>query len=156
MAARGLRSPRWAVLTWLVLPDRTDPSKTYLRRLRIVDTPWFGIYLHWIYLPDTDRHPHDHPWPFLSIPLRGSYTEQVWFDIGNLCRRDERTHKRFSVHTFKLAWAHRIDELAPGLLTLVLRGRRRKSWGFWTEEGVTVNWAQYPAAAGAGPDPFDS
>lgn len=149
------RSSRWVFWQWVEIMDRHHPGEVYLRRLRIIDIPWFGVYLHWIFLPDTDRDPHDHPWPFWSIPLRGGYTETVWRDVSDLATREERTWRPCTVHRVRLAWAHRIDTLAPGTLTLILRGPRLKSWGFWTEAGV-VHWRHYPDAIGAGPDPFDS
>ena len=151
----GKRSPRWAFWKWLTIRDRTDPGRVYLRRLRIVDTPLFGVYLHWIYLPDREREPHDHPWKFLSVILRGGYTEKVYWTFNQFLRgqRSCERHGRFSVHTMPLESAHRIDALEDRTVTLVVRGRRCKSWGFWTRNGV-VDWKDYDRSSG--PDPFGS
>jgi hypothetical protein len=140
---------RWALLKLFEVPDATEPNLVYLRRLRAVQTPWFGIYLHWIYLPDRDRDPHDHPWPFVSWVLRGGYTETVYTD-RDTCAGYERS--RWSAHRVGTEVAHSIDTLRPRTVTLVLVGRRCREWGFWTAKGW-VHWRSYDRS-GNGPDPF--
>jgi hypothetical protein len=57
------------------------------------------VYLHKFYRGDTDRHLHDHPWPFKSLMLAGGYWEhranpdharwtalQAEGGIGDMCR----------------------------------------------------------------------
>lgn len=124
-----------------------------MRRLRIVDTPLFGIYLHRIYLADVEYDPHDHPWKFLSVILRGGYRERIWLDLADLDAQCLRLRQRFSVHRFPLHQAHKIEHLEPGTVTLLLRGRHRKGWGFWTADQTVVHWSDYPSGASA--DPFD-
>ncbi len=146
-----VRSPQWALWQWFEIPDRSNPDVIYLRRLRIIDTPWFGLYLHWIYLPDTDRHPHDHPWKFTSVILKGSYTERIQRNLTD-SDQDATVHlrQRFSMHRMPLDWAHRIEGIEPGTVTFIVRGRRSKSWGFWTETGI-VDWKDYGTT---GPEPW--
>lgn len=60
-------SPRWAFMKRHDIPDLQNPGNTYLRRWRIIQTPWFGVFLHRIYLNDNDREVHDHPWNFTTI-----------------------------------------------------------------------------------------
>lgn len=138
-------------MEWFAIPDKNEPEKVYLRRLRILETPWFGVYLHWIYLPDTDRDPHDHPWKFASVILRGGYTERVWRDLSHLDHATTRTWGPWSAHRMPLDWAHKIEALGPNTITLIFRGRRSKSWGFWTDHGV-VEWRDYVGESG--PDPW--
>lgn len=147
-------SPRWALLERFDIPDANDPTVTYLRRWRIVQTPWFGILLHRIYLPDSDRDPHDHPWDFTSIVLRGGYTEHVyWPHATGIGIYKETTWRLLSVHRITRDLAHRITTLQPGTVTLVLTGPRRREWGFWTEDGW-VHWRTYVDAKFApGGDP---
>lgn len=140
----GRRSPRWAVWERFVIPclDGTD----YLARLRILQTPWFGIYLHDIHKDDGDRAPHNHPWSFVSFVLRGSYTERLYPDP--LMRPEhyvEQTHRRLSAHRMGRVSAHRIVDASPGLKTLILCGPRQASWGFFVE-GEYVDWAEYERA----------
>ena len=157
----GRQSPRWAFLEWLYIPDSADPTVIYLRRLRIIQTPWFGVYLHWIYLPDRDRDPHDHPWPFTSVILRGGYTEEVmepWSANPYKWHPTAKTHKTFSAHVMHMWQVHRIRSLQPNTITLIFVGPRRRTWGFWTPEGF-VPWTEYINTDGtpkAGPDPFNS
>lgn len=147
------RSPRWAFMQRLDIPDASDPTITYLRRRRVIQTPWFGFYMHWIYLPDGDRDPHNHPWSFATFILRGGYTERfhVIPEINIDVVRTQRW-RRFSWHRMSRETAHRIVELREGTISLIFVGPRRASWGFHTAAGF-VDWKDYPAA-GLGPDPF--
>lgn len=138
----GRRSPRWAWWSRMTIP--CENGLLYLARLRIIQTPWFGVYLHDIYEPDGDRHPHDHPWTFISIVLRGYYVERFYpypnvsVDLGVRAQR----WPRWSVHRMDRDTAHRIVDAAPGLKTLILVGPRRREWGFFTEAGW-VPWHEY-------------
>lgn len=143
---QGRRSPRWAFWQRMTIPclDGTD----YLVRLRIVQTPWFGIYLHDIHKDDGDRAPHNHPWAFLSIVLRGYYTERLYPDPE--WRPDHyvlQTHTARSAHRMGRGSAHRIVDAAPGLKTLILTGPRRASWGFFIG-GKYTDWAEYERQIG--------
>lgn len=107
----------------------------YLRRWRLIQTPLFGVYLHKIMQPDADRDLHDHPWNFISIVLSGGYSEQV---EGGFVKR-----KLFSIARRTAATAHRIARLFKvPTWTLVLVGRRKKSWGFYTPSGFK-DWREY-------------
>lgn len=118
----------------------------YLDRLRIVQTPWFGVYLHYIARPDLDRDPHDHPWNFGALVLRGGYTEE--FHPLALVGRDLRVSRRrwdaFSWHTISRGQAHRIVSVKPRTYTLVFVGRRAGDWGFFTHDGWAP-WRRYLA-----------
>lgn len=161
----GRRSPRWAFMARMEIPDYNNPEQIYLRRLRIIQTPWFGVYLHHIFLPDADRAPHDHPWPFASLVLRGGYSERIHpRPRQDLAQHHDRFHRSFSLHRTSCMVAHRILDLKPNTVTLVLVGPRRRDWGFWEPSrslrnvlgpvpGVFVPWEAFEHA---GPDPFDS
>lgn len=138
---------RWAVWSWFEVPGTVDPTLVYLRRLRVAQTPWFGLYVHWIYTPDRDRDPHDHPWPFVSWVLRGGYVERVRTTMGG----DDSVHvrRRWSVHRTTTKVAHSVTSVAPDTVTLVLVGRRCRPWGFWTVGGW-VPWREYVQATEAG------
>lgn len=138
----GTRSPQWAFMKKMLIPCRDGIP--YLFRIRVIQTPWFAIYLHDIFQPDTDADPHDHPFNFVSIILRGSYTERL-FDIKGkyAFATGYKSHKRFSIHRMTKKQAHRIVEADPKLKTLVLVGpRKRGEWGFYTPHGF-VKWDQY-------------
>lgn len=132
---------KWQFCTRFDIPDRADPSVTYLTRWRILQTPWFGIYIHKIYLHDSDVHLHDHPWPFVSLVLRGGYCEQRqtkvirrgWMSLG--FRRSTDLHRI-------------VDLLRRPTWTLLLVGRKRRRWGFQTDSGWidyrTYFWGEKP------------
>ena len=149
--AQGTRSPRWAFLEGFQVVKGGQP---YLDRLRVFQTPLFGLYLHRIHTPDVDRDPHTHPWWFVSLVLSGGYDELVWDhpeDIGSPAARDairwarKRTRGRWSLRTVGRSQAHRITDVRGVLWTLVLTGPRRASWGFWTPMGF-VDWRDYLTA----------
>ena len=139
-------APRWAFMQGFQVAKNGFP---YLDRLRIVQTPAFSVLLHRIHQPDVDRDPHDHPWPFASLILSGSYRESVW-DVREGSPRAAvpdhvRERPRWSLRTVGLGQAHMITRVDGVLWTLVLTGRRRESWRFWTPAGP-VDWREYLAA----------
>lgn len=133
----GKRSPEWAFFSRLGIRNRS--GEVYLRRLRIVSSPWFGVFLHRIYSPDEDRAEHDHPWDFWSFILCGWYQEhcegvyfkRVWCNF----KRAEDQHR--------ITWLSRRP-----VWTLVFHGRRRRVWGFHTDRGW-VAWDKYEDLLGA-------
>lgn len=138
----GRKSPRWAFMERLDIP--CQDGLVYLTRLRIIQTPWFGLYLHDINAPDSDPHPHDHPWTFVSIVLRGHYVEEFhpYPNVSPQFYVRTNTWRRGSIHRMGRESAHRIIEAAPGLKTLILVGRRKRDWGFFTDAGW-VQWEDY-------------
>lgn len=150
----GNKSPNWAFMSRTVIYDLRQKDKVYLNRLRIVATPWFGVFVHRIMLPDNDRDPHDHPWNFWSFIIRGHYAEDVWEatnKVPTMATIKER--KRWSFHGMRMHSAHQIFEISSDLTTLVFTGPRKRVWGFWTKDGF-ITWDKYEK--GLGPDPFDS
>lgn len=133
---------RWSAMEWTDIPSKTNPELVYLRRLRVIQTPWWAVYVHWINEPDTDRDPHDHPWNFWSFILRGGYTEVIYERLHPI--HTEQTWRQYSWHRMPITKAHSITSVEPGLMTLVITGRRVRTWCFWTEEGL-VPWRQYLA-----------
>lgn len=136
------KNVRWAFMKWADIPSAQDPEVTYLRRLRVLQTPWFMIYLHWIYLPDSDRDPHDHPMSFWSFIVRGGYIEKIYVDMG-LAGSSPIRRNRFSGHFMPRRLAHMITKIDAGTITLLLGGPRKQKWGFWTSQGW-VPWEEYP------------
>jgi hypothetical protein len=145
----------WNFIEWADIPDARDESRAYLRRLRIVQTPWSSWYLHWIVLPDEDRDPHDHPFPFYSLILRGGYTERLWRIVPGFTRDQMGSHERRwlrgSLHKMDQEHAHMITDLRRGTLTMIFAGAKNNGgrWGFYTPNFVpwqAYNKAKYGAA----------
>lgn len=131
--------PRWAFLSGFDVGRDGDP---YLDRLRLVQTPWLGVYLHHIHRPDQDRDPHDHPWPFASLVLSGGYEESVWPDKRDPGTVAVRRRPRFSLWWLGRGAAHMITRVDGSLWTLVVTGPKRGDWGFWAGGGF-VPWREY-------------
>lgn len=142
---KGRPSPRWAFMNGFQVRKHNGP---FLDRLRLIQTPYFGVFLHRIHQPDVDRDPHDHPWVFWSLILSGAYTERVWSNGRRRSRIRHDVHsmefrrKRGSLHKMRLNRAHRITEIDGQLWTLVITGRRKNDWGFWTPDGF-IAWRDY-------------
>jgi hypothetical protein len=120
------------------MPD----GSIYLDRLRIIQTPFFGIMLHKFTGPDAEPYLHDHPWSFFSIVLRGGYREM---------RRNNHTYtadpKRVRFFNFMSKHdAHFIYQLDRNpTWTLVIHGRRRRTWGFYipTTHPPDQTWIEF-------------
>jgi hypothetical protein len=119
----------WRPSSHFVIGKPGDPM---LHRWRLLQTPWFGIYVHLIYREDLEPVPHDHPWTFWSLILRGGYTEELHERPGSGSARLVTRHQ-WSVHRFPLHHAHRIVGVSthPKTVTLVLVGRKLRVWGFY-------------------------
>lgn len=129
-------------------PIRRMDGTLYLWRLRILETPWFGIKLHWIRGPDDDRALHDHPWWFVSFVLWGSYEEVVpkpgQPPFCGCVRRVVRWFNRKRARDL-----HRIVSVSNGgAWTLVINGRYERKWGF-VEHAKWTPWDEYLKAKGA-------
>lgn len=135
---------RWALMASYDIPCEQSSDGLYLRRLRIIATPWFGVFLHELRGADADRDLHDHPFSFISIILKGGYRELVPIRQEPVFRINMYRHwGRWSVHTMKATDRHRIVSLDQNpTWTLLLVGRRKRTWGFHTSQGF-VPWDEY-------------
>lgn len=148
----------------------THDGRTFLDRWGLCHERWGGFYVHHIAGPDPGKDLHDHPWAFVTIILRGGYTEHyarcpdgpngagryVHPSKIEACYMAEiaerwpdtctagfvRRWRWLSVHRMPLGAAHRIVDARPGTWTLVLRGPTRRTWGFYLPTGW-VAWTEY-------------
>ncbi len=148
----------------LVRPD----GDIYLERWGF-ECKWFGIFIHKMSAPDPGVHLHNHPWYFASLILWGGYTEErAWtkdavqwakdsahfekhpmIPPGTHIPRGEIEHRRWlSLKGFGFKECHRITHLTRGhSWSLVVRGPKTQTWGFFTPDGWIVDWdydAMYP------------
>jgi hypothetical protein len=137
-----MRSPRNRAV---LIADQHSPADVYLRRWRIVSTPWFTVKIHQILRSDDERRGyHNHPWSFVSLRLSGAYTEYRLRPDGS---RTTLSRRCSFVHHSEM---HRI-ELGPSnkpVWSLVVTGPRRVSWGFVSAYGTA--WLEW-RDAGARP-----
>lgn len=135
-------SKRWAFMSKFVIPNLDNPTETYLTRWRIIQTPWFALYLHRMGGPDSRDTLHDHPWNFTSVVLRGGYVERR-LNTHDLHVNDVHMVRR--VNRMRTHDAHAISRLLRiPTWTLVCVGRRVRMWGYW--EPMTWNhwrWTPY-------------
>lgn len=151
------RSARWAFMEKFAVPDYDRPDRNYLTRWRLIQTPWFGIYLHRFDGPDPRPTLHDHPWNFRSLVLLGGYEEALTYAEGPpglhgswAQRRAGRWNRKHAEDT------HTITELwRVPTWTLMLVGRRRREWGYvdpdgtWTRFDLHAHAAEFDAALAA-------
>lgn len=108
--------------------------------------------LHNICTADLDREMHNHPWSFISIVLRGGYTERrplyenpefdaFWGDEPGYIVRRKVGSIAFRSHNDR----HRIVHVERDTWTLILMGPKRQTWGFFTAAGF-VNWREFSSA----------
>lgn len=121
---------------WWWMDIRVTGQAPYLTRLYIVQTPWFGIKLHWFGGPDPDRDCHDHPWWFLSWVLRGGYAERRQVIAkklsGTVLLEEYTTLRRRWSWCFRSSTAvHSIIQVEPRTMTLIINGPKVRTWGFW-------------------------
>lgn len=105
-----------------------------LVRWILLRVPRIGIYLHKLCRSDYDRALHDHPWPFISIVLRGNYIEVHDQTIDG--KPVYEGHGRGAILIRPAEWRHRfiLTENTP-TWTLVIVGRRQRQWGFFLKDG---------------------
>lgn len=114
---------RW----WLF--NRHDQPRSWWRKL----LP--SIRVHHILREDQGCDPHNHPWEFRSIVLRGWYIEER---DGHVASRSKGSTYRMGADAF-----HHISVVPEGgAVTLFIAWKYRHAWGFKTAEGF-VPWKEY-------------
>lgn len=135
---------------------RGDSDSKYLTRFRLIEkrctekAKGFGLYLHIFHRSDSDDALHDHPWSFWTLILWRGYTEhlqrvdyatdetwtvqrRLW--PGQIVYRPATTIHRVELH-------HDKQGNPKPAVTLVLRGPKSGTWGFY-RNGVFTRWKQY-------------
>lgn len=149
-----------------VIMDR-ESKEPYLIRyylfLKDRDTFPFNIFLHKFLRSDPDM-PHNHPWPYFTIILKGGYWEWIpifGFDENSMDDMLAGPDKdEMNIIGEKRVWRgpghfrvcpansyHRI-EVEPGVdcWTLFMPGKKTQDWGFLTHKNwdwKTVKWVQH-------------
>lgn len=124
----------------LVLLDE-DNGREFLKRWRLLQTPWFSVFIHRMQVPDPGTDLHDHPWSFKSLVLKGGYLE-VLADTRRALRPQRARHRqRWSFAGIRLDQCHTVVSLDNGkpVWTLVFAGPTQRRWGF-TVDGEWQDW----------------
>lgn len=115
--------------------DGNGRVRAYLDRWVLAKFRRSAYYLHRFSGSDWSTDLHDHPKPFLSIGLWGSYIEHTALGAT-----------RYSapwLRRFPASFAHRL-ELDEGAVvwTFVRVGAKERDWGFFCD-GQWVQWSRY-------------
>lgn len=88
-----------------------------------VETPIGSVRLHHWLGPDDDRAYHDHPWWFVTLVLHGGYRDDSPEGVDELHAGSVRFRRALHRHT--------VIPHSGGAWTLMITGRKMRSWGFW-------------------------
>lgn len=100
-----------------------------LRWYLIPRNRFFNVYLHRMLRDDDDRALHDHPWPSLSLSLRGSCIEHMAGGRSRILQTGDIVGRSST-------FAHRLELAISGdYWTLFLTGPRIREWGFHCPKG---------------------
>jgi len=112
-----------------------------------------AIRLHDILRSDEGRDPHDHPWPYLTVILRGGYWEERYNDTGEVVdvqwRGPGSVLFRRAGSWHKLVLPGEMGQRCAPCTTLFITGPYVQSWGF-NVNGVKVPWREYKQTGGPG------
>lgn len=117
-------------------------NEVYIRRWYVLPrNRYFNVYLHQTLLDD-DEPPHDHPWPNVSIVLRGGFWETVynplqegghWYLPGVAYWRGPGSilpRRATKIHRLEVE-----DTQEKESWSLFLTGPSVRDWGFWGKRG---------------------
>ena len=132
---------------------RTWEATPYLTRWTLLGQRFVGsnsaVFLHRFHRSDADEM-HNHPWPFVSIILAGGYWEKTpalgwrngdgptklrWYGPGCVLRRSAKWIHSVLIPEGREAW------------TLVIRGPKEQSWGFFCPRVGYRPWRDHLAAS---------
>lgn len=91
----------------------------------MAETPLGSLRIHHWLSPDDSRAKHDHPWWFITIVLRGGYTD-INPEHGQLLTAGSIRFRRASHQ-------HTVVPLPRGAWTLLITGSATRKWGFWRD-----------------------
>lgn len=128
-------------MKFLIKEIKSKEGEVHFRRWRILSTPWFSIYIHGIYKADEDLHLHDHPWDYVSIVLKGFFTEKTLnynfikdekgISAWRNASRNEDVIGPTRIIKRKAEQFHTIESLhGKSVYTLFFTGKRRREWGY--------------------------
>ena len=101
------------------------PECPYVRRWVVV-VGGYSVRLHHFYRSDDVRAPHDHPWWFVTLVLRGTYTDRSADADGVLT--DDRLHVG-SVRYRPALHRHSVVLTDGPCWTVIVTGKHSRRWG---------------------------
>lgn len=111
-------------------------KEPYLKRWYLIRTDRFAIFVHKFLRSDEDRALHDHPWPFIVIPIWRGYHEESLKGI-------HRVLPILGIRKRRATYRHRVILIdGKPSWSIFIRFRKQRVWGFWPESGF-VDWKQW-------------
>lgn len=127
--------------------DGTGPVTWRRPVAKLLQLCGIAVRVHHILRSDAGRDPHDHPWPYVTVVLRGGYWEHRyaddtrlvstrWHGPGSVLVRPANSWHMLEVPDGQTAW------------TLFMTGPKRPgTWGFLVRPGVKVDHHEYRGRA---------
>ena len=104
---------------WYLVPREDDRRRIYLHRFLTDDPVSEGL--------------HDHPWPSVSLVLRGALVE-YWRATGTADVEHRSEIPRFTMTLRAAELAHRLELASERPVTLFVTGAHQREWGFWRRD----------------------
>ena len=109
--------------------DGTGPVTWRRPIAKLLQLCGIAARVHHILRSDAGRDPHDHPWPYLTVILKGGYFEECfdeegapidtrWRGAGSILFRRANSLHKLRVPSGETAW------------TLFITGKKQQTWGF--------------------------
>jgi len=98
------------------------PERPYMHRYVLV--LWkYSIRIHIWHDSDDERFMHNHAWDFLTVILKGGYTD--------VTESGEEVLKAGDFRFRKAEHLHYVGKPKDPTITLMLCGAKKQNWGFW-------------------------
>lgn len=119
-----------------------QPECPAMLRWTLADTKLGKVMIHYFPPEVIDRDPHDHPWSFVTLVLRGEYRDESWFNPSFEARQASPFHippegikltERLRAGAIRFRPAdhlHIVETDEKGCWTLVISGPLSRDWGF--------------------------
>lgn len=128
-----IKSPLWKAMVV------GNPDCPVFVRYKLIDIKGWKLLFH-RFFEHEDQHLHDHPWPFITLVIKGGYV-----DLGP-DRPDDHLHVG-SVRRRPARHVHRTIVGPRGCWTLLATAPTRREWGFW-RDGKWWPWMRYAETFG--------
>lgn len=126
--------------------DGTGPVSGFRPIARLLQAFDIAVRVHHILRSDLGRDPHDHPWPYLTVILKGGYNElrydadgklhsAKWHGPGSILWRPAKSLHKLVVREGETAW------------TLFITGRKEQTWGFKPQGQPKIPYTKYTGEA---------
>lgn len=127
---------------FLVKEILSQKGELHFRRYRLLDANLFKICIHQICRSDADNDPHDHPFDFTSLILKGSYTEMV-LTPPNWDKPEHHTYSAGNIVSHKAEDAHKLSLNSKEVWTLVFMSKKLRNWGYRLKSNKWMDHKSY-------------